>query len=161
MFALCEQDSAVRRRGDPRHGDSVSRAKRGRKRERAVGVLDPVERVFGAVNATVFRQVNRARNWWELPTPAALLNLRAHRDDLRSSNLYDTRPPSNGAALPLSELPKYRTYDGSYQDPTDPEMGMVGSRFGRNAPPEATTPESPDEQLEPSPREVSVRLLSR
>jgi heme peroxidase len=126
-----------------------------------MGVMDPVERVFGAVNATVFRQVNRARNWWDLPTPVALLNLRAHRDDLRESNLYDTRPPSNGSAIPLEELPKYRTYDGSYQDPTDPEMGMVGSRFGRNAPPEATAPESSERQLEPSPRDVSLRLLRR
>jgi hypothetical protein len=126
-----------------------------------MGVMDPVERVFGAVNATVFRQVNRARNWWDLPTPVALLNLRAHRDDLRQSNLYDTRPPSNGTSIPLDELPKYRTYDGSYQDPTDPEMGMVGSRFGRNAPPEATAPESPERRLEPSPREVSLRLLRR
>ena len=70
-----------------------------------MGVLDPVERVFGAVNSTVFRQVNRAVNWWQLPTPAALLNLRAHRDDLRRSNLYDTRTPSNGVALPLDKLP--------------------------------------------------------
>ncbi len=126
-----------------------------------MGVLDPVERVFGAVNATVFRQVNRARDWWELPLPAALLNLRAYRDDLRESNLYDTRPPSNGSAIPLDELPPYRTYDGSYQDPTDPEMGMVGSRFGRNAPPEATAPESEEERLRPSPREVSQQLLTR
>ncbi len=126
-----------------------------------MGVLDPVERVFGAVNSTVFRQVNRARNWWDLPTPVALLNLRAHRDDLRVSNLYDTRPPSNGTTVPLDELPKYRTYDGSFQDPTDPEMGMVGSRFGRNAPPEATAPETASEQLEPNPREVSLRLLGR
>ena len=126
-----------------------------------MGVLDPVERVFGAVNSTVFRQVNRARDWWELPLPAALLNLRAHRDDLRESNLYDTRPPSNGTSIPLEELPKYRTYDGSYQDPADPEMGMVGSRFGRNAPPEATAPESEEERMQPSPREVSTKLLNR
>jgi hypothetical protein len=126
-----------------------------------MGVLDPVERVFGAVNSTLFRQVNRAVDWWQLPTPAALLNLRAHRDDLRRSNLYDTRPPSNGVALPLDKLPKYRTYDGSFQDPTDPEMGMVGSRFGRNAPPEATSPEPADQMLLPSPREVSLRLLTR
>ncbi len=126
-----------------------------------MGVLDPVEKVFGAVNATVFRQVNRARDWWELPLPAALLNLRAYRDDLRESNLYDTRPPASGRTIPLDELPPYRTYDGSYQDPTDPEMGMVGSRFGRNAPPDATAPESEAERLTPSPREVSTRLLTR
>src|SRR5215212_1661823 len=127
-----------------------------------MGVVDTIERGFGSVNSAVFRQVNRARNWWQLPTPVALLNLRAHRDDLRKSNLYDTRPPSNGAAaLPLEKLPKYRTYDGSFQDPTDPEMGMVGSRFGRNAPPEATTPEQMPRMMQPSPREVSMTLLNR
>ena len=126
-----------------------------------MGVMDPVERVFGAVNSTVFRQVNRARDWWQLPTPVALLNLRAHRDDLRVSNLYDTRPPANGTTVPLDDLPKYRTYDGSRQDPIDPRMGMVGSRFGRNAPTDATAPEPPELQMQPSPREVANRLLSR
>src|SRR3954453_15108551 len=126
-----------------------------------MGVMDTIERGFGSVNSAVFRQVNRARDWWQLPTPVALLNLRAHRDDLRESNLYDTRPPSNGSAIPLSELPPYRTYDGSYQDPTDPEMGMFFPRFGRNVPPEATLRESESERLTPSPREVSQQLLTR
>ena len=126
-----------------------------------MGVMDTIERGFGSVNATVFRQVNRARDWWQLPTPVALLNLRAHRDDLRESNLYDTRPPTNGSALPLEDLPKHRTYDGSFQDPTDPEMGMVGSRFGRNAPPDATAPEEMPRLMSPSPREVSTTLLNR
>src|SRR5687768_3116363 len=126
-----------------------------------MGVLDPIEKGFGAVNSAVFRQVNRARDWWKLPTPIALMNLRAFRDDLRDSNLYDTRPPTNGAALPLEDLPKHRTYDGSFQDPTDPEMGMVGSRFGRNAPPDATAPEQMPELMDPSPREVATRLLHR
>ena len=127
-----------------------------------MGVMDTIERGFGSVNSVVFHQVNRARHWWQLPTPVALLNLRAHRDDLRKSALYDTRPPSNGAAtIPLDKLPKHRTYDGSFQDPTDPEMGMVGSRFGRNAPPEATAPEPMPRMMEPSPRTVSQRLLTR
>ena len=60
-----------------------------------------------------------------------------------SHNLYDTEAPANGdgAAEADEDLPAYRTYDGSRQDPIDPRMGMVGSRFGRNAPTDATAPE--------------------
>ena len=46
-------------------------------------VMGTIEGAFSRVNATVFRQVNRATEWWNLPTPVALLNLRAFRDDLR------------------------------------------------------------------------------
>jgi hypothetical protein len=112
-------------------------------------------------NELVFRQVNRVRDWWELPKPLALLNLRAYRDELREFNLYDTRATDGEAGVPSAELPKHRTYDGSYQDPTDPEMGMVGSRFGRNAPPDATAPETMPRLMQPSPREVSQKLLQR
>jgi Animal haem peroxidase len=113
-------------------------------------------------NAALWSRINRSHDWWQLPKPLALLNLRALRDELRESNLYDTRAPSSGnGGVPVQELPKHRTYDGSYQDPDDPEMGMVGSRFGRNAPPDATAPEPLPRQLEPSPREVSVKLLNR
>ena len=42
-------------------------------------------------NSALFKRVNRAREWWELPKPLALLNLRAFRDELRELNLYDTR----------------------------------------------------------------------
>ena len=72
-----------------------------------MNVLDEIEKGFGRVNSTVFRQVNRVRDWWDLPTPVALLNLRAFRDDLRESNLYDTRAPSgpNGSAATDPELP--------------------------------------------------------
>ncbi len=40
-------------------------------------------------------------------------------------------------------------------------MGMVGSRFGRNAPTDATAPEPMPERMQPSPREVANRLLLR
>jgi hypothetical protein len=128
-----------------------------------MGVMDLLEQSFGRVNSAVFKQVNRAREWWQLPTPMGLLNLRAYRDDLRHWNLYDTRAPAQGDGGPATrdDLPKYRTYDGSRQDPGDPGMGMVGSRFGRNAPPEATAPETMPRLMDPSPREVSMRLLNR
>src|SRR6266540_3591011 len=113
-------------------------------------------------NAALWSRINRSRDWWEFPRPLALLNLRALRDELREYNLYDTRAPSgNGGGVPVEELPKHRTYDGSYQDPVDPEMGMVGTRFGRNAPTDATAPEPMPQQMEPSPREVSLKLLNR
>jgi hypothetical protein len=120
--------------------------------------MNPLTRV----NSVVFSQINRAREWWQLPKPLALLNLRAFRDDLREFNLYDTRP-SNGGGTPATaeKLPKYRTYDGSLQDPLDPEMGMVGTRFGRNAPTDATAPEEMPRLMQPSPREVSMKLLNR
>jgi Animal haem peroxidase len=125
-------------------------------------VMGTIEKGFGKVNATVFRQVNRVTDWWHLPTPVALLNLRGLRDDLRESNLFDTRGPSGNDAPPTTEaLPKHRTYDGSFQDPTDPDMGRVGTRFGRNAPTEATEPEPMPQRMEPNPREVANRLLLR
>jgi Animal haem peroxidase len=127
-----------------------------------VGLLDLIERGFSEVNSTAFRQVNRVREWWQLPLPAALLNLRAYRDDMRQMNLYDTRAPSNGdqAEQVLDKLPKHRTYDGSLQDPHDPEMGQVGTRFGRNTPSDVQPEEMP-ELMTPSPREVSRKLLYR
>ena len=74
------------------------------------------------------------------------------RDDLRQFNLYDTRGRARRRAPPgAEELPKYRTYDGSFQDPADPEMGKVGTRFGRNAPPDATAPEPMPQLMEPEP----------
>ena len=124
-------------------------------------VLGTIEKGFGKVNSTVFRQVNRVTDWWNLPTPIALLNLRGLRDDLRESNLFDTRAPSNGDPPTSDDLPKHRTYDGSRQDPTDPDMGKAGTRFGRNAPTDATEPEPLPQRLEPSPREVANRLLLR
>lgn len=126
-----------------------------------MGLIGTIESTFSRVNSTVFRQVNRATDWWNLPLPAALLNLRAHRDDLRRHNLYDTRAPVADEDLDSEDLPPYRTYDGSNQDPVDPTMGMVGTRFGRNAPTDATAPEPLPERMQPSAREVSNRLLLR
>ena len=86
--------------------------------------MDSIEKGFSRVNSAAFKRVNSARDWWELPKPLALLNLRAYRDDMRQRNLYDTREPEPPEVIPQEELPKHRTYDGSYQDPTDPHMGM-------------------------------------
>ena len=62
-------------------------------------------------NSALFKRVNRARDWWELPKPLALLNLRAFRDELRELNLYDTRA-TNGERSPVApqDLPKPVSY---------------------------------------------------
>ena len=126
-----------------------------------MSLMDSIEKGFSRVNSATFKRVNRNRDWWELPKPLALLNLRAYRDDMRQANLYDTREDGPREATPLEQLPKFRTYDGSLQDPTDPEMGKVGSRFGRNVAPDAAVREPMPKMMEPSPREVATRLLHR
>ena len=84
-------------------------------------------------NSLLFRQVNKVREWHKLPRPLALLNLRAFRDELREMNLYgtDAPPEPNGGngAVAIEEVPKYRTYDGSMNDPAFPDMGRAGTRF--------------------------------
>jgi hypothetical protein len=107
----------------------------------------------------VFERVNKSKEWWELPVPAALLNLSTFRDELREFNLYDTETPENGGQA-VGDPPKYRTYDGAQTDPENPNMGKTGMRFGRNVPIEVTYPKE-QEFLNPSPREVSNKLLNR
>ena len=53
-----------------------------------------------------------------------------------------------------------RAPDGSWNDLVHPEMGMAGTRFGRNVPLEDTWPDR-EHILDPSPREVSRHLLAR
>jgi hypothetical protein len=122
---------------------------------------DLVRNPLVTANALLFRRVNRVREWHKLPTPLALLNLRAFRDELRELNLYDPGAPDTGAAAGIRELPDYRTYDGSMNDPAHPGMGKAGVRFGRNHPLGDCVPEQPPELLTPSPRVVSTRLLNR
>src|SRR5438045_2569153 len=108
-------------------------------------------------NALFFEQLNKVVDWHELPTPAALLNLRSFRDVMRADNLYDQSAmvESDGPDEPvaLEELPAYRTYDGSMNDPAHPSMGKAGVVFGRNHPLGITIPETLPKLMEPNPRE--------
>jgi len=88
---------------------------------------------FARANVALWQRVNKTREWHKMPLPLALLNLRAFRDKLRELNLYDTGEPAPARKhVSTAGLPKYRTYDGRATDPVNPEMGMVGTRFGRN-----------------------------
>lgn len=106
------------------------------------------------------------RPWYQLPIPLALLKLSAIRARLRTHNLHDTSqlPDATGlpkpAADPATVNLQARTPDGSYNDLQRPEMGMAGSRFGRNVPLEAAIADEAN-LLKPSPRLVSQALLTR
>ena len=104
--------------------------------------------------------------WHRQILPLALLSLNKFRDSLRRKNLHDTSQLPNKDKLP-QPLPdpekrhlKTRTFDGSYNDLEHPEMGMIGTRFGRNVP---LKDAYPDEQnlMKPNPRQVSLALMTR
>ncbi|KAI9134295.1 peroxidase family protein [Acaryochloris sp. CCMEE 5410] len=104
--------------------------------------------------------------WHQLKTPLALIKLLQFRNRLRENNLHDT-----AAIAPTDHLPKpkpspdgrhfrARTDDGSFNDLDHPEMGMAGTRFGRNVPLQDAYP---DEKalLTPNPREISRKVMTR
>ncbi|MBW4691218.1 MAG: peroxidase [Lyngbya sp. HA4199-MV5] len=105
--------------------------------------------------------------WHQLPTPLALLELFKFRRVLRDKNLHDTSQLPHQDKLPQPPAPSpdgrhltARNADGSYNDLEHPEMGMIGTRFGRNVPlADANVDEA--NLLKPSPRLVSSKLLAR
>lgn len=106
------------------------------------------------------------RPWHQLPIPLALLKLVKFRHELRQHNLHDTSQLPHRDALP-QPTPEpdgrhltARTADGSFNDLKHPEMGMAGTRFGRNVPlQDAKGDESKIHQ--PSAHRVSQALLTR
>jgi hypothetical protein len=108
-------------------------------------------------------RLDRRFGWDALPRPLALLVLVGIRQRLRHRNLHDT-----GTGVPLEPATSdgdrhltARTLDGSYNDLSDPAMGAIGARFGRNVPLDRTWPEELPSILEPNPRLVSRELLTR
>ncbi|MFL6171582.1 MAG: peroxidase family protein [Marmoricola sp.] len=122
--------------------------------------MPSIRGIITGTNAVVWRTVNKAGvPWHKLPGPAGALNLAALREDLRHDNLHDTRDDAEEEEL--DNLPPYRTYDGTLQDPYDAKMGSAGTRFGRNFKLDQTDAEDPPRLLTPSPREVSRKLFWR
>ena len=109
-------------------------------------------------------KVSRQHPWYTLPEVAGLAELIGIRDTLRQQNLFDTsRLPSVDPAQPPPYDESYlaaRTADGSWNDLEHPEMGMAGTRFGRNVPLDDTWPDQ-DRMMTPNPREISRRLMTR
>jgi hypothetical protein len=88
------------------------------------------------------------------------------RDELRQHNLHDTSqlPTKEGLPKPVPSPDGRhlvaRTIDGSFNDLDHPEMGMVGTRFGRNVPLKETYPDEKN-LLKPNPRTISRALMTR
>jgi hypothetical protein len=106
--------------------------------------------------------MNRDKEWFELPTPAAMARLVEIRNELRKKNLHDTEePPHPQQEGPVAEeLKAARTTDGTYNDLKCPMMGSTGSRFGRNVPLTEAFPDTAN-LLNPNPREISNKLMTR
>ena len=119
--------------------------------------------IFSAALDRTAARLDRWLGWDRLPLPIAMLTLVGLRSRLRQENLHDTgkgrsaEPPSGN---PSDYLDK-RSLNGTFNDLNDPLMGALHARFGRNVPLEFTYPEPPEALLEPNPRLVSRRLLTR
>ncbi|WP_431817344.1 peroxidase family protein [Gordonia jacobaea] len=145
--------------GDTDRVTSVRAGDTGTEEESVVDQRSTVERVL----AVTAEQLDRVVGWSRLPKPLGLAVLVGIRSQLRALNLVDTDPdpaPPLDPPLPASDHRK-RTIDGRFDNLAHPDMGSVGTRFGRNVPLDATWPELGDRFHEPSPRVVSEKLLAR
>jgi hypothetical protein len=149
------------RRGEPAPGRRFGALSRDK--DEPDGSRRLARSLFSSLIESAASAVDRRVGWDKLPRPLAILTLVGLRGRLRHENLYDTGRGQRGAA-PLAEHKNYlgeRTRDGMFNDLNDPQMGMIGSRFGRNVPLRFTYREPPEALLEPNPRLVSRRLLTR
>jgi hypothetical protein len=124
--------------------------------------------LIGRLLIAGFERLNRSVPWHRLPRMLGVFNLLAFRVQLRAMNLHDTRTPGNARRRPgvtMAQCPyhggKFRTPDGSYNDLSDPDMGMAGTRFARNVPLEHAWPDPMPKLMEPNPREISRKLMRR
>jgi hypothetical protein len=104
--------------------------------------------------------------WDKLPSLLGLAVLAGIRNRLRQKNLYDmsTAAPTIPTPDPVADNENYltsRSPDGTFNDLSNPRMGSVGTRFGRNFPIEHNYPEPEPAILIPNPRTVSRELLTR
>src|SRR3954452_22482978 len=95
--------------------------------------------------ARLAAELDRRYGWPKLPRPVGVLTLLGLRIRLRNENLYDTETV-HPVPQPEGEMPKRletaRSVDGTYNDISNPRMGAVGARFGRNVPLDRTFPEA-------------------
>jgi hypothetical protein len=107
-------------------------------------------------------KLDHAVGWDRLPVWLSTLTLLGLRHILRRENLHNTEPlPMPEAGPPPPRYLTVRTVDGTYNDLDHPRMGSAGMRFGRNAPIEETYPAEPGPLLSPSPRTISLELMTR
>jgi Animal haem peroxidase/Catalase len=119
--------------------------------------------IVGRLLEAVFRVVEPLRPWHRLYWRFGLINLSVYREQLRRENLIDTElreAPPKPEPVP-SSIPEavktIRTFEGTYNDLSDPKMGSINSTFGRNMRP-VYTPATFDD---PNPITVSRELMTR
>src|SRR5438094_201095 len=123
--------------------------------------------VLSRILGDVAQRLDHAVGWQRLPKPLGIVTLIGLRDRLRERNLHatggaaDVRAGSPEAPPAVRDHLTARTIDGTYNDLDHPFMGSIGSRFGRNVPVELTFPDPEPAILQPSPRTVSLDLLTR
>jgi hypothetical protein len=113
---------------------------------------------------TLSTRLDRRFGWDKLPVPVSLAVLVGLRNELRRHNLHDTNALPTAPVAALPDPPgdvTVRTVDGSYNDLSAPRAGMAGTRFGRNIPLRSIGSDPESTLLEPNPREISRRLLTR
>ncbi|BCZ21200.1 peroxidase family protein [Mycobacterium senriense] len=105
-------------------------------------------------------------NWYGRWLVREILTLAYMREQLTANNLRSTYPAGTlvgfqdaGQQPPLG-VTHFRTADGSWNNLANPKEGAAGTRFLRNVNLSAVCPETAT-LLEPNPREVSLRLLTR
>ncbi|WP_353619978.1 peroxidase family protein [Mesorhizobium sp. BR1-1-16] len=119
--------------------------------------------IAGRLVASFFRVLNRYVEWHRLDWRLGLLNLSAFRTQLRATNLIDTEaaeaPPRPVPVPPVTPewVRTVRTFDGSYNDLSNPRMGAENSTFGRNMQPKY----QPDLFAQPNPIDISRELMTR
>ncbi len=119
--------------------------------------------IAGRIVGAGFRGLNKYVPWHRLEWHLALLNLSALRDQLRAKNLIDTeqveappQPVPVPATVPEDKLMK-RTFDGTYNDLSNPKVGSENSTFGRTMRPIYKSADFNN----PNPIDVSRELMFR
>ena len=119
-------------------------------------------RLVNQLLGLVARTTESFRVWHRWPFLIGITILLGHRVNLRHHNLVDTETAPPSPTPPDSfDIQGARTPDGTFNDLSKPWMGARNARFGRNVPLTATFGETLPELMDPSPREVSRRLLAR
>ncbi|HEY0786945.1 MAG TPA: peroxidase family protein [Acidobacteriaceae bacterium] len=123
-----------------------------------------VKQKLGEVFDQACTRIDVSKGWSKLSTYGGLITLIGVRNTLRAHNLYDTGVPEVGPEHPMPSHPNvgaWRTPDGTSNDLRCPFMGSAGTRFGRNAKLSETWQEPMPALMTPSPRQVSLELMTR
>ena len=121
--------------------------------------------MIGAIESLFFwimRLPTKIVAWHRLPGVISGLAVGGLRHVLREQNLIDTEKltPADPPVDPQGHTA--RAPDGSYSDLSYPAMGQDRTgRFARNIPLEDAYPEDEPAIMQPSPRTVSLELLTR